>query len=192
MTPLNLVPRRDPVLHQRAAEVDRFEPATAQVLQHMSQTMRQSGGIGLAGPQVGIPYRLIVVNAGGGEHQLANPRIVERHGRRLSLEGCLSVPGVMSVVWRSKRVTVEAQKPSGEAVTIQARGLESRCLQHEIDHLDGKLITDLEVFRVRPGAVGVGMIGACVGGAVGGWAGAAIGAVGGYALTAGISRLASG
>ncbi len=177
--PLELVGRRDPVLRN---------PATVQdLLAAISARMRQSGGVGLAAPQVGIPYRMIVVNAGDGELRLVNPIIESRSGITPSLEGCLSLPGAMGVVWRSAHVVVKAQDAQGKDVTIDARGLKARCLQHEIDHLDGRLFTDRAF--LTPLHAAAALVGGIAGHAVAGQGGAIVGAATGYAAVWGVQRL---
>lgn len=123
----------------------------------MGTTMYATGGAGLAAPQVGVQRRVVVLKEqkvkGGpagrkpsrmvGAFALVNPRVVERlDGEDEDLEGCLSLPGVRVVVPRSVRVVVEHESTYGETLLVEMRGLEARVAQHEIDHLDGKLIVD--------------------------------------------------
>ncbi|MFN8613235.1 MAG: peptide deformylase [Vulcanimicrobiota bacterium] len=173
---LSLVPRRAPVLHQPAAPVDQIDASVREALQDMKALMREKGGCGLAGPQVGIPSQLIVVDGGQGPVGMVNPKIVSRSGGTPSLEGCLSLPGSMSLVWRSSRVTVEGLDQNGQFLRKDCQGLEARCYQHEIDHLKGTLISDRAVLTVTPGRV----LGAAVGG-IGGamWQGLNGGIIGG-------------
>jgi len=123
-------------------------PEIRAIIADMTETMYDEVGIGLAAPQVGISLRLIVVadEEGRGVQALLNPAITERGGEVTAEEGCLSIPGVFAPVTRAARVKVEAQGVDGTPVTIDARGLRARVLQHEIDHLDGVLFID----RVDP------------------------------------------
>lgn len=112
----------------------------------MFDTVRRADGIGLAAPQVGQSVRLVVINLeknGVPAFALYNPRIVKRSLRKLTLEeGCLSIPGVFGMVRRPKRVTVEAENAQGETVRFTDDGWIARVAQHEIDHINGKLIVD--------------------------------------------------
>lgn len=104
--------------------------------------MYEASGIGLAAPQVGIDEQMIVVDIGKGLYKLINPLIVKRQGRQAIDEGCLSCPGVSIKVPRAKYIIVEALDDDSKKVTIDAEGLLACVLQHEIDHLSGKLIVD--------------------------------------------------
>lgn len=134
------------VLRRPAKEIDVIDDDLRTLVRDMFETMYDAEGIGLAGPQVGIGRRLIVVDVNQeetGPFALINPRIVDRVAETdRAEEGCLSIPGVSSIVERSSRVVVEALSESGEPVRIEADGLLGRCLQHEIDHLDGVLFVD--------------------------------------------------
>jgi peptide deformylase len=139
----------DPVLRTPAEEVSEFDEEIQTLADDMLETMYRASGIGLAGPQVGVSRRIIVVDLGeaeDGEHgpvALVNPRVEEASKKTdRAPEGCLSIPGMEEVVERPSSVTVEAFTPRGEPVTIRAEGLFGRALQHEIDHLDGILFID--------------------------------------------------
>jgi peptide deformylase len=110
----------------------------------MIETMYHEVGIGLAAPQVGISLRLMVIDEekGRGPRVLVNAEIVERGGSVIAEEGCLSIPGIFAQVERSEWLKLKAQDDRGEPVTIDARGLLARVIQHEIDHLDGMLFID--------------------------------------------------
>ena len=138
------------VLRRRAAEIDEVDDALRRVIRDMFETMYDAEGVGLAGPQVGLSRRVIVVDVreeGTVPFALVNPRVVEtsREAEKAE-EGCLSIPGVSSVVERSARVTVEGLDERGEPLRMEAEGLLARCIQHEIDHLDGVLFID----RISP------------------------------------------
>jgi peptide deformylase len=135
-----------PILRQRAGEVMAIDEELRLLVNDMFETMYAAEGIGLAGPQVGVLKRVVVIDLKDEEqnrYALVNPRIVESLGElEKEEEGCLSIPGVSSLVERSTRVAVEAVDESGHPVRIEAEGLLARCLQHEIDHLNGVLFID--------------------------------------------------
>jgi peptide deformylase len=109
----------------------------------MTETMWHQVGIGLAAPQVGLPYRILVMDNGEGAVQaLINPVIESRSGTIREEEGCLSLPGVFGMVERSKTITVRAMDADGKPVSFEATGLKARIVQHELDHLDGVLFID--------------------------------------------------
>ena len=114
----------------------------ARVLSQMAQFMYDSGGVGLAAPQVGISQAMIVVDAGSGLYKLINPRILRRQGTQVLEEGCLSVPGVCLKIKRAKSIVLKAQDENGQNLKIEARDLLACVFQHEIDHLRGRLIVD--------------------------------------------------
>ncbi len=136
----------DPVLRRRSRKVLAVTDAERGILSAMAQIMYDSSGIGLAAPQVGIAKSMIVVDAGTGLYKLVNPRVVRKSGSQALEEGCLSVPGVCIKVKRGRRVTVKALDQDGRPVTIEAQDLLACVLQHEIDHLRGKLIVDYASF----------------------------------------------
>jgi peptide deformylase len=108
----------------------------------MAQAMYAGSGIGLAAPQVGISLAMIVADAGSGLYKLVNPRVMKKSGSQSFDEGCLSIPGVCVRVKRPRRVVVQALDEHGARVRLEAEGLLATVLQHEIDHLRGKLIID--------------------------------------------------
>jgi len=136
------------VLRRRADEVEVKEGDAEldQFLKDMFETMYDAQGIGLAAPQVGVSRRIIVVHVneeGQEPFALLNPRVVEAGKvKEKGEEGCLSIPEVSAYVERPADVIVEGESPSGETVRIEADGMLARCLQHEIDHLDGVLFID--------------------------------------------------
>ena len=140
----------DPILRARAVEIDAVDDELRALARDMIDTMYDEDGVGLAGPQVGVGRRIIVVDPreeGSQTLVLINPRILaaDEETDRME-EGCLSIPGLRELVDRSVRVTVEAMDLEGATVTIEAEELLARILQHEIDHLDGILFLD----RVSP------------------------------------------
>ena len=135
----------DPALRTRAAEVDRFDEALLDEVERMTELMREALGVGLAATQLGVMHRLLVYRAGPDAPLVAviNPAIEwESDELETAEEACLSLPGVAMDVERPLHVRVRAQDEHGEPITIEASGLESRVIQHEMDHLDGVLILD--------------------------------------------------
>jgi peptide deformylase len=133
----------DPVLRRRAAPVHEVTPEIDAWLDDMVETMHTEVGIGLAATQVGIEYRMLVVDEGRGmARAYLNPAIVEQGGEQLGEEGCLSLPGIFADVLRAEWVVVEAVDRTGAPLRRRASGLLARVLQHEIDHLDGILFID--------------------------------------------------
>lgn len=140
----------DPVLRKETVPVAKITGELRTLIDDMFETMHASEGIGLAAPQVGRTERIAVVDVEGVRHALVNPEVVERTGTAKSEEGCLSIPNVYGDVERPESVTVRALDENGEPQEIVADGLLGRCLQHEIDHLDGRLFIDyLSVLKRR-------------------------------------------
>jgi peptide deformylase len=134
-------------LHAPAAPVTAFDAQLGALVDDMIETMYAAPGIGLAAPQIGVPLRVAVIDLTGGKKggellTLVNPEIVEREGMQLEDEGCLSVPGFTATVPRPTRVVVRAYDRHGTPQTIDGADLLARALQHELDHLDGKLFLD--------------------------------------------------
>lgn len=132
----------DSALRQKAKEVTKFTPAIHKVLTDMAETMRYADGVGLAGNQVGILKRLIVIDVGEGLIELVNPTVLEKRGSQYGSEGCLSLPGISGKVERAQFIRIEAQNRDGETFKLEGEDLLARCIQHEMDHLDGVLFTD--------------------------------------------------
>lgn len=133
----------DPVLRQVATPVRDITAEIERIIADMTETMWHQVGIGLAATQVGLPYRILVMDDGkGGAQALINPVIESRSGTIREEEGCLSLPGVFGVVERSKTISVKAVDADGQPVSLEATGLKARIVQHELDHLDGVLFID--------------------------------------------------
>jgi peptide deformylase len=134
----------DPVLKQRAREVQEIDGDLATVVQGMYETMDLEEGIGLAAPQIGVRKRVFTfdLHEGDGPAVVINPEIVEREGEVLSDEGCLSVPGYHFEVVRAERVTMRGLDLDGNEIILEGDDLLARMIQHEIDHLDGVLLLD--------------------------------------------------
>ena len=136
----------DPILRAVCQRVDKIDDTLQILIDDMFETMYHVNGVGLAAPQIGVKLRLSVVDVTGDKTQqlvLINPEIIASSGRIEYQEGCLSVPGVYENVFRAEKVTVRAQDQTGKIFEITADGLLGECLQHEIDHLNGKLFVDL-------------------------------------------------
>ncbi|EGG35486.1 peptide deformylase [Paenibacillus sp. cl141a] len=140
-----IVKEPDEVLHKKAKEVTKITPNVQKLLDDMADTMYDAEGVGLAAPQVGILKRLIVIDAGD-EHgliKMINPEIVESEGEQFGPEGCLSIPGWNGDVRRAEKVTVKGLDREGNELVITGTGLLARAFQHEIDHLNGVLFTEI-------------------------------------------------
>ncbi|MFC1675249.1 peptide deformylase [Candidatus Omnitrophota bacterium] len=136
----------DPCLRRRARPVASVTDEHRRNLSEMARLMYDGSGIGLAATQVGLDDSMIVVDIGEGLYKLVNPKVTERSGRQVNQEGCLSVPDVCLDVRRAANVTVEAMDENGKEVKIDTEGFFACVLQHEIDHLKGKVIVDYASF----------------------------------------------
>ena len=144
MAKLNIVKIGDEALRTKCRPVDKITPRTLQLLDDMVDTMRAANGVGLAAPQVGILRRIVVIEVNEGEViELINPEIVARSGKNEGLEGCLSLPGQWGIVTRPMKVKVRALNRYGETVEYEGEDLLARCFCHEIDHLEGRLYSDV-------------------------------------------------
>ena len=146
----------DARLRLKGQPVDSFGKYLHELLDDLAQTMRHAPGVGLAAPQIGEPLAACVVEVGEQLHELVNPRIVRGSGDDRDLEGCLSIPGYVAYVTRRERVWVVAQNRHGKKIKVSGTGLLSRAMQHEVDHLDGKLYIDYLESPDELLAVGVG------------------------------------
>jgi peptide deformylase len=133
----------DPTLRRRAEPVEAIDDEIRAICERMVETMLRANGAGLAAPQIGISKRIIVLDVDGAFHVLINPELIETSGDVEQFnEGCLSVPGVDSVVERATHAVVEGTTLDGETVRIEGEGLLARAIQHEMDHLNGGLFLD--------------------------------------------------
>jgi peptide deformylase len=137
----------DKVLREKATKVDNVDEEIKTLVENMFETMYEAPGIGLAAPQVGVLKRLFVVDVTAGEDKtqqlvFINPEITEKTGEEVGEEGCLSVPGEYENVKRFALIKAKALDIKGEEFEIEAEGLLARAIQHELDHLDGKLFID--------------------------------------------------
>ncbi|MCK8817823.1 peptide deformylase [Natroniella sulfidigena] len=143
MAILNIRELGDPVLRTEAKKVEEITDKTGKLLDDMVETMYDAQGVGLAAPQIGISKQIIVIDIGQGVVELINPEIIESSDRTyIDQEGCLSIPEQSGDVERAYQVKVKALNRDGEEIEIEGKGLLARVLQHEIDHLAGKLFID--------------------------------------------------
>lgn len=145
MTRLTILEYPDPRLRTVAQPVDEVDDALRQLIDDMLETMYASQGIGLAATQVNVHRRLLVLDVSEDQGQplaLINPEIVAREEVCTTQEGCLSVPGIFDDVERAQRIRVRALDRHGEPFEMDAEGLLAVCIQHEMDHLEGKLFVD--------------------------------------------------
>lgn len=145
MALLEILQYPDPRLHTKAKPVKTVDATIRKLIDDMAETMYAAPGIGLAATQVDQHIQLIVMDISETKDQLQvfiNPKIIEKNGVRDYEEGCLSVPGIYETVTRADTVTVEALDRDGNTFTLQAEGLLSICIQHEMDHLLGKVFVE--------------------------------------------------
>lgn len=145
MTQLTILRFPDPRLRTVARPVDAVDDSIRQLADDMLETMYEASGIGLAATQVNRDLRMLVLDLSAERNEpmvLINPEIIERNGSQICEEGCLSVPGEYAEVERAERIRVRALDRDGESREIDADGLLAVCIQHEIDHLDGKVFVD--------------------------------------------------
>jgi peptide deformylase len=139
-----------PVLRKETVPITQFDESLRALIKDMFETMYAAEGIGLAAPQVGRLERVAVVDVGDNPLVIINPEVVQAEGSAKGEEGCLSIPEIYGDVERPARVVVSALDREGKPITIEASELLARCLQHEIDHLHGKLFIDyLSVLKRR-------------------------------------------
>jgi peptide deformylase len=143
----------DPILRRATTPVQSFTPALQELIDDMFETMHAARGVGLAAPQVGRDERLTVVDVHGARYVLINPEIIEREGSLKWEEGCLSIPEIYGDVMRAARVVVRALDREGNQFEVEGTELLGVCLQHEIDHLNGKLFIDHLSFLKRQKAL---------------------------------------
>jgi peptide deformylase len=142
---LHVVKYPKKVLRQPTRDITEFDESLQRLADKMFEIMRESKGVGLAATQIGLPYRIFVANPTGepkDDRVFINGRITESEGWLEAEEGCLSVPQVYSNIRRHQKVTIEAVDLEGKPFTVTATDLLARIIQHETDHLDGRLILD--------------------------------------------------
>jgi len=141
----NILEFPDPRLRTKAQPVAQVDNEVRQLIDDMFETMYASKGIGLAATQVDVHRRVLVIDVSEdrtAQHALVNPEILTRDGDEMREEGCLSVPGIYEKVRRAERIVVRALGRDGKSFELPADGLLAVCIQHEMDHLDGKLFVD--------------------------------------------------
>ena len=143
MSVLEIKKMGEPVLKQICTPVERVNKKIKTLLDDMAETMYKNEGVGIAAPQVGVPIRAIVIDVGNKRYDIINPVITWTEGKITDSEGCLSFPGVFGDVERAEKVRVEYLNRYGKKKFIEADGLLARCLQHEVDHLDGHLFIEI-------------------------------------------------
>ena len=135
----------DPRLHTRAAPVLKVDDSIRKLVADMAETMYEAPGIGLAATQVDVHQRVVVIDVSEDNSALLaliNPELISRSGEQVCEEGCLSVPGIYDKVTRAEQVRVRALNQKGETFELDAEGLLAVCIQHELDHLDGKVFVE--------------------------------------------------
>ena len=145
MALLNILHFPDPKLRTVARPVTDFDTKLKKLVSDMFETMYEAPGIGLAATQVDQHIRLLVMDVSEGRNQprcLINPEILQADGEEESDEGCLSVPGFYESVTRAEHIRVKAQDTDGQFAEFESEGIEAVCIQHEMDHLEGKLFVD--------------------------------------------------
>lgn len=142
----------DAVLREVAKPVPKVTSNIQKLLKDMAETMYDAEGVGLAAPQIGISKRVIVVDVGD-EHgliEMVNPEIISMDGEMIGTEGCLSIPNLNGDVKRAEKIVVKGLDRNGNEFTVEATELLSRCFQHEVDHLNGILFTDIALSVYDP------------------------------------------
>ena len=134
---------KDPALHKVCRPVEAFDGRLHKLLDDMRDTLLDSGGVGLAAPQIGILRRVVVVDVGDEIVELVNPEMLETDGEQVGPEGCLSVPGKYGLVKRPYYAKVRAQDRDGNWFEAEGEELIGRCFCHELDHLDGIIYTEV-------------------------------------------------
>ena len=145
MALLNILKYPDPRLHKVASRVEKFDDSLKKLVRDMAQTMYEAPGVGLAATQVDVHKRVIVIDVSESHDALQvfiNPEIVKSEGEQKCEEGCLSVPGVYEDVVRAEKVWVRTWNEHGEERTVEADGLFAVCIQHEMDHLVGRVFVE--------------------------------------------------
>jgi peptide deformylase len=154
MARLQILEFPDPRLRTRAHPVEQVDDALRRLIDDMFETMYEAPGIGLAATQVNVHKRVLVIDLSQDRSQplvLINPEIIDRSGAEDTEEGCLSVPGIYEKVTRAERIRVRTLDRAGDTLEIEAGGLLAVCIQHEMDHLEGRLFVDYlsELKRTR-------------------------------------------
>ena len=135
-----ILQREDPALHKVCHAITKFDAKLGGLLDDLTDTLKDAGGLGLAAPQIGILRRVCVVMDDDENYlELVNPEVVKAEGEQEGFEGCLSLAGMYGIVSRPMKVTVKAQDRHGEPIQYTREGITARCFCHEIEHLDGHM-----------------------------------------------------
>lgn len=145
-----IVTEGDDVLLKRCRAVEKFDKKLWDLLDDMAETLYDSGGVGLAGPQVGMLRRICVIDIGEGLIEFINPEIISAEGEHEVVEGCLSSPGEFGLVKRPVKVVSRAFDREGKEFTVEGEGLFAQAMCHEFDHLDGVLFKSKVVRMLAP------------------------------------------
>lgn len=138
----SIVKKGDEALSKICRPVEKFDAHLCELLDDMAETMYEADGVGLAAPQVGIMRRVVTIDVGDGLIELINPEITEKSGSQVGMEGCLSIPGTYVEIERPYTVKVSAFDRNGSRFEIEGEEFLARAICHELDHLDGALMTD--------------------------------------------------
>ncbi|MDP2940305.1 MAG: peptide deformylase [Candidatus Omnitrophota bacterium] len=139
----------EPILRRKAKPLKYISETERKIFEEMARIMHKAEGIGIAANQIGIDKQMLVLDIGHGVMMLANPKIIKKEGVDTLEEGCLSIPGIIIKVRRPKKIVVECLDKDNCVIKFEAVDILSRALQHEIDHLNGKLIIDYAGWRQR-------------------------------------------
>ena len=147
-----IVTAGDDVLTKKCRTVEKIDERVITLLDDMIDTLYESGGVGLAAPQVGVLKRIVVIDLDDGEGliELINPEIISQEGEQTDSEGCLSYPGRYGMVTRPNKVTVRAMDRNGDEYEYTGEGLLARAFCHELDHLEGKMFMNLVTEWIEP------------------------------------------
>ena len=156
MAVLEIKTAGDPVLKHLAMPVAKIDKRIKKLLDDMAETMYATDGVGIAAPQVGVSIRAIVVDVGQKRFDMINPEITYREGSAVDVEGCLSCPNLFGDVERAEKIRVKYTTRYHKEREIEVEGLLARCIQHEIDHLNGRLFIDIaqNIHRGKPNREG--------------------------------------
>ena len=153
----NIVKEGDPILTKKCRPVEKFNQRIWDLLDDMVETLADSGGVGLAAPQVGVMRRVCVIDVGDGPIEFINPEIIESEGEQEVQEGCLSCPGEFGIIKRPAHVKARFQDRNGEFCELEGDDLLAQAMCHEFDHLDGiifkskveRMLTEEELREMR-------------------------------------------
>lgn len=146
----NIVKEGDPILTKKCRPVVKFDERLWSLLDDLAQTLEDSGGVGLAAPQVGVMRRVCVINVGDGVHEFINPEIIETVGEQQVQEGCLSCPDQFGIIIRPAHVKTRYFDRFGKEHTIEGDDLFAQAMSHEFDHLDGVLFKTKVIRMLTP------------------------------------------